>query len=330
MKLLKHKDQLYTQAQYGPWEGLVKAEFTEAEKIRHNWTGPRRTLEQWRQVCAFFEWSQKEHLSEALVQWLVDLDSGLWQPLAPPQKGVGMTVKVLEDHPSYRSSYERLGPGNWKLMGTDHHHCVGSAFASGTDQHDEITKEGLHMTVGGVSTSLYSLDARVVFRGVVTGVSLGEWYEVPEEYQSLPVHIRTSILAWLMVQPPESCVPGEDFPLWWAENYHKQTHVQTYQPGQYNYLGGQQNWQPASEISTNVHGRTRWGQEREIQRDLEKLAADGQVTVEETVEWLETLQHTMTEDLLDLCLANYCDLVEVIDAGKNLLPKQIGFGRWQD
>lgn len=326
--LVKNGDKLFIRKEIGPWAGLVVPEVKE-EQLMHRWAGPKLSLEDWKQVLAFFEWSQAEHKSEALVQLFVDLESGRWQVIVPPQEGVGMTVKILENHPNYKATYERLGPGNWELMGTVHHHCSSSAFQSGTDHHDELSKEGLHITVGGLGSGQYSLHSRCSFRKVLTDSELGEWFEVPEAYADLPANIQSLILKHVLTVPSSGRVPGTHFPELWADNYiQRQSAIMT----RYGHT-----WTPSNQVETNRRGYSRAWSERELVKDIGDFCGSRGMSTEQFLEWVKEL-HAVDgiEELVDICVSNYSDLVDVIaaatDAATTTETKVLGFGAdgWDD
>jgi len=315
-QLVKHQDKLYQRLSAGSWQGIVPIE-AKAEEPRHVWSGPKKSLEQWKQVLAFFEWTNRTYHSEALVYWLVDEEQGRWEVLAPPQRAQGMTVKAAEDHANWRASFERLGPGNRELMGSDHHHCSASAFQSGTDSSDEKTKEGLHMTVGGLGGERYSLHARASFRGLMTDVNLGEWFELPEQFRSLPAEIHAQVLQCVLTQPQTSWEPGTDFPQWWADNYLRESRVITtsdsYRPpikGHYSHSAG-------------YGGGWNWSTEG-IVRDLKRFMAktvmrdkdvEQPMQPSDLVAYLTKLQDRYgVEDIFRIAEEHRADLEEIIDA----------------
>lgn len=295
MQLIRDKDKLYQKVEAGPWQGLAPIKATEGP-IQHRWTGPKRTIEQHRQVLAFFEWSHQTHKSEALVYWLVNGER--WQPFAPPQKGRGMTVKVVEDHPDYRASFTRAGLEGGELMGTDHHHCSCSAFQSGTDSHDELSREGLHLTVGDLGKPNYSLHGRSSFRQLITGIDWSEWFAVPEEYQHFPAGVQAAILPHLLTAAVPSCIPGQDFPEWWAENY-------LLEPA------------PAAIIRTPYTPPARTPAKQATfysspKDDLQEFCAKRGMSAHDLEEWIDSLMSVDgIDDLVDIAIWNYCSLREL-------------------
>lgn len=296
MQLIRDKDKLYQQVEAGPWQGLAPIKATEGP-IQHRWTGPKRTIEQHRQVLAFLEWSHQTHKSEALVYWLVNGER--WQPFAPPQEGRGMTVKVVEDHPDYRASFTRAGLEGGELMGTDHHHCSCSAFQSGTDSHDELSREGLHLTVGDLGKPSYSLHGRSSFRQLITGIDWSEWFAVPEEYRHFPAGVQAVILPHLLTAAVPSCIPGQDFPEWWAENY-----LTPYTPPA---------WTPAKQATFYSSPKD----------DLQEFCAKRGMSAQELVEWVAHLRALDGfDDIVDVAVFNYLDLRELEQEAEKLARQE--------
>jgi hypothetical protein len=208
----KGDNKLFQVLQVGPWQGLTEVNVQELENPLNRWVGGKRTLAQHQQALAFLDWTYKETKSEAMVHWFYHEGTLAWQPVVLPQRGVGMTVKVLEDHAQYVPTFERLGAG-WEIMGTDHHHCSASAFQSGTDHADEKGKEGLHLTIGGLGSEKYSLHARSSFRQTIRPVLLTDWYHLPDAFQLLPLDLQEKAMQHLL------CLPANvEFPEWWKEN----------------------------------------------------------------------------------------------------------------
>jgi len=54
---------------------------------------------------------------------------------------------------------------NYQLVGTIHSHCDFGAFHSGTDIHDELDQDGIHITLGHVNTSHFSASGSLVVNG---------------------------------------------------------------------------------------------------------------------------------------------------------------------
>lgn len=245
------KGKIFQRHDVGPWNGFTEPEIKKAEIDAHYFNGLKiPTLDIWPQVIAFFEWSYAQHQSESVVHlyYHANNPSRGWLPLVLPQKSNGgMTARVLEDHPNYIPTQARLretlllSPDDMYIECTVHHHCRGSAFASGTDKSDEQQKDGLHITIGGIATGKYDIHARTVFRKKELGVCYTDWFEIDEFAAAhLPVEVHEVYIKGLLTKQ----YPGATFPEWWKENYVK-PEIQVYSSGigfQSGYCGSG-NWQ---------------------------------------------------------------------------------------
>jgi hypothetical protein len=81
----------------------------------------------------------------------------------------------------------------WQMVGTIHSHCDFSAFHSGTDEADESTFDGVHLTFGHVNSDRFSIASSIVFNNnrsklepsdVALGIVGDSEEEVVEEYDS--------------------------------------------------------------------------------------------------------------------------------------------------
>jgi hypothetical protein len=223
--LIVNKNKLYKRNDVGPLGGLVEVAFRTEEEVTHEWRGKKIPMGLWRQILSFFEWSYETTKSETMVHLFYHEDKG-WVALVLPQAGhTGMTVELLPNHANVAETYARLGEG-WGvvtdggyitgiLMGTVHHHCSSSAFQSGTDRNDEITTEGLHITIGHVGQAKYSIDGRVSFNKTFTKANFADWFQLsPTIADLLPSEMHSAALAGTLTKRPAQIT----FPEWWKEN----------------------------------------------------------------------------------------------------------------
>ncbi len=200
----------------------------ESTTASFKWEGPKMNVPNrvwWDQVMAFFEWSQREHRSEAQVRVFVNPTTREWQAWAFPQKGkLGMATTELPDHPQFSLQRPRFGD-DWTYYGTIHHHCGAGAFQSGTDSANEIVLDGLHITIGKIGSARYEIDARVYqSRFRLNNVRLDTFWDVSELKSTIPAHLKSllpvdvdaRLAAFEMCVPP---LPETTFPEIWKENY---------------------------------------------------------------------------------------------------------------
>lgn len=212
--IVKVKDKYFESVQTDLWNALAPIEVVEAEAPRNHWEGGKIPVSLWDQVLGFFEWSLAETQSETVVSLFYSRDRREWAAAAMPQKGhTGMTVALLPDHDNWAPTLHLVGE-EFEEMGTVHHHCRTSAFQSGTDHKDELTKVGLHVTIGHVGSQEYSLHARTSFRQAILPAALSDWFEAPEAIAGLPGKLLDGVLHHLLTRPRS----GAEFPAWWKEN----------------------------------------------------------------------------------------------------------------
>lgn len=307
---VKHNKTIYEVIEAGHWTGLAPAKVQDSTDPVNRWNGGKRTIEQHQQVLAFFEWSFALTKGETMAHWLYSEQDRSWCPIVLPQRGwTGLAVKLLDDHPNKIAAFQR-GNGR-EIMGTDHHHCSSGAFQSNVDHNDEKTKEGLHVTIGGVGTAAYSIDARTSFRNNILPVCLSDWYELPEQYSALPQPIADQILRHLLTRPaPE----GTQFPDWWKENVIKEERiVNTWQQGNMgNYVGNYSGDYTVSNSNKNRYGFGR----QTMRQDLKEYCQLQDITPERLLEWLEELEATGgVSDIIDILMEqNECLAGAIKDA----------------
>ena len=132
-------------------------------KASFEWTGPKINPQAWAEMLAFFKWTQVTEKSEAQVRLFVHPEEG-WKIWAFPQKGgTGMTTKE-EDNEEAKRQRALIGEG-YVPFGTVHHHCNCTAFQSGTDAADEVSVDGLHITIGKMEDPQHDIHCRLYFKG---------------------------------------------------------------------------------------------------------------------------------------------------------------------
>lgn len=227
------------------FKGYVPYTAVPAGKATMEWEGGKLSSALWHQICAFFEWTQAEFKSEGQVRLFYNRENRKWAAWAFPQECAGMTTKELPDDPQTAIQRTQFPPP-WELMGTVHHHCTMNAFQSGTDTHNESTQEGVHITVGGVSTDEYSVHGRVIVRANQYEINWAEWFHLPEALRAalplIPVKMHGELLTGSLKSPPAKDLP---FPEVWKTNCSKPKYTVTTTRG---------NWD--AESSTTRTGRT--------------------------------------------------------------------------
>jgi len=114
----------------------------------------RQSLEE---VESFFRAVYDSHHSEAIVLlYHTPAQGGLWRFVAPEQTVTGGHCDWTSPGPA---------PTGWFLAGSFHSHGRMGAFHSGTDDHDEMSWNGVHVTVGKIDSPRPEYACSVVFGG---------------------------------------------------------------------------------------------------------------------------------------------------------------------
>lgn len=258
-----------------------------------SWTGPKISWSVWEQVCAFFEWSQKEFKSEVQVRLYVNHTTSRWAAWAYPQEPNGMTTKELDDHPDYAGQRAQFGRG-WELMGTIHHHCTSGAFQSSTDTANERNQDGVHITVGKIGSSEYDLHGRVILRSNQFAINWSQWFNVPDSAVSYPPKLQIDIMNFFLKNPPSAAV---SFPEAWKTNCIKPVATRTVYQG--HHLGPSHSTSVGSGVS-GVSGVAGGGSDpTSVDTDLESQFKPNEVVFMRQVITICDRNSKMTHTRLD-------------------------------
>lgn len=145
------------------------------------------SYDMWAQCVSFLRWSQKTHKEEAMMTFFYNPKEDRWAVDVFPQRPMGMTVKLLEEHPDYKAVRMQYG-SDWVQAGSIHHHCTMKAFQSGTDHEDEKDRDGVHITLGNMDQPIVDIHIRVVFDEVTYSSNLLHWIEMPNDI-IVPKHV---------------------------------------------------------------------------------------------------------------------------------------------
>jgi len=114
-------------------------------------------------ILTFFKKVYQEHKSEANILLLLDktlpFENQRYTLLVPKQDVSGTSVEYKIDNSSI--------PENLMLAGSVHSHPEFGAFQSGTDHSDEISFDGVHITIGGSLSKNPVFHTRFCFGNVV-------------------------------------------------------------------------------------------------------------------------------------------------------------------
>jgi hypothetical protein len=203
---------------------------TPRDKIGLEWHGGKMFVETlWHPLCAFFEAQYALTGGEAQARLFYNPKDKTWKAWAFPQEwSTGMTTKELPDHPGWKEQDEAIG-ADYIVWGTVHHHCKWSAFQSGVDRENEVTQNGIHITIGKISLDEYELHGRICFGGIHYDCLWSEWFHLNPlpnwVYKINDAGERSQAVKWIMERfgdltkilkaPPPKDTP---FPKQWIEN----------------------------------------------------------------------------------------------------------------
>jgi len=177
-----HDNKVYEQVTTDLFTVFKEVETPEASDIVPEFHGKPIPMRMWHDIMHCMKQTQDEFNSEALVFLFYNADSNQpWSWWLPPQQTNGMTVKSLPNDPEYkkqRAEYPDL------MLGTVHHHCTSSAFQSGTDEADEVNREGLHFTIGHLDKDKVDVHFRMSLGGQCVDMDAHTYIEkVPSPFK---------------------------------------------------------------------------------------------------------------------------------------------------
>ena len=204
MNLILHEDTVYETVESKYYTGHQPVKIVKGEPAL-SWKGGKIPMDEWSKILSFFKWSYDETQSETQVRLLYNPEENKWVAWAFPQEhGTGMTTKEIDGELKDKQREQFSG---YIVNGTVHHHCSSPAFQSGTDKTDEESQDGLHITIGNLTSSMYDLHTRVCRSDIMYKCSLKEWFEFPDEWSGiLPARFINHAVADVLITPPET--PG--------------------------------------------------------------------------------------------------------------------------
>jgi hypothetical protein len=188
------------------------------------YTGPKIQPIVWQQVLSFFKWSYDKTKGESQVRLFVNPKLGLWRAWAFPQEAsMGLSTRELDNEEKKKQRAELFGKedADWTAWGTVHHHCDIGAFQSGTDEQDEKSVGGLHITVGDINKAHHSIHCRLYHQGDLYEPDMSKFWDIGDVLKNLPPEIKAFIPAGIedRVAREQMCIPSTvEFPDQWKEN----------------------------------------------------------------------------------------------------------------
>lgn len=191
----KYRSNLVSKEDLGLWEGDIAPILDEAKEVDLHWKGgkiPARIL--W-ECLAWFRKVNEKYSSEAQARLGYNPETKEWCWTAFPQYVVaGLYSKEIptdeltaEQNAMRLRATKEMADGGFMEAGTIHSHCDAGAFASGTDDKDEISQNGIHITLGNISSEQPEIHGRVVFRKIKYTIHWEDWLnnapaDLPESF----------------------------------------------------------------------------------------------------------------------------------------------------
>ena len=209
---------------HGLFECLLEHE-VKSTKADFTWKGKKMDPEMWREVLAFFKWTQESEKSESQVRLFVHPEHG-WMAWAFPQKGgTSMTTKEL-DNEDFKTQRALNIPEGYVPFGTVHHHCSATAFQSSTDTADEKGVDGLHITVGKMDSPRHDIHCRLYIKGNKFEPDMAAFWDIGNDAMEKikfvsdlgfdPLQIMNKVARDQMCVPAPKDHPFNDI---WKSNY---------------------------------------------------------------------------------------------------------------
>lgn len=176
--------------------------------VDQRWEDFTFDVDEFRQVMKYFQDIYNEYDTEACVLLMIHPENKDWKPLYVLQaSGNGAQVTYAQPaidpanladsneeifqciekdqqatsiYAEVYDEYMALCLQGYRIYGTIHSHCDFAAFHSGTDDHDEIGFDGLHITVGNVNSN-WSFSLRFMLQGSEQKVTLEDIFNTSEE-----------------------------------------------------------------------------------------------------------------------------------------------------
>ncbi len=171
-----HENKLYNEINTDLFTTYQEVETFSTESITPVFKGAKIPRHMWKNILAFMKQSYDQFKSETLVYLFYDEKSKTpWDWWVPTQETAGMTVESSPEDPKYQEQRKLYSD---TMFGTVHHHCSTSAFQSGTDEADEVNREGIHFTIGHMDNEEgFDIHCRITIGGCHAEIDAGTYIE---------------------------------------------------------------------------------------------------------------------------------------------------------
>lgn len=169
-------------------------------------------LEVFRSIESFFMDVYKEYQSEVAVILYYSFKTKKWAYCVPQQKVSGAAVHYnIGDGATYVHEDNLSGElANLKRedefvqVGSIHSHAGMNAFHSGTDDKDEFTFDGIHITIGNFNQEMRSYSCRVIFGEKQFKKEVGEVVDCPTFAGARPTSLLQRVVKDVAPAYPKS------------------------------------------------------------------------------------------------------------------------------
>lgn len=172
--LYQHKRGVFWESSVRIWDGEKKdLGFLAGEKESLELLLPKKVpYDLLAKAIGFFRKIFRKYQAEAILILYWNPEKTDYELLAPEQTVSGGGLKYEPPKPT---------PKGLVQVGTIHSHCEMSGFHSGTDQHDEQHDDGVHITIGKVS-SVPEFAVSIVSDGLREKITLEEVFDDTPDY----------------------------------------------------------------------------------------------------------------------------------------------------
>lgn len=209
-------------------QGVIVCETGKPPTFEGSWVGKPIPLDLWKQIATFFK---KYATDEVQVRLYYDPTSDAavrWHAWAHPQRGIGLTTKEDSSLPE-TGTPPNVTNTNLLYLGTIHSHCGAAAFQSGTDENNEKTQDGIHITIGNVNDAKMTLHWRAYFHEFKFDLSLNEVVdiqtiplpEIPAGFNTEPVIAAMRAEAHRQAAAAYFSPAAAEYPAAWDTNVHR-------------------------------------------------------------------------------------------------------------
>ncbi len=211
-----HEDNLYEVVEGDLFVTYRKTECVKLDELVPEFKGSKIPRNMWKEILVFMKQSYDKYNSETLLFLFYDEKASQpWSYWVPPQITSGMTVKSDPDHENYKIQRKNYPD---TMFGTVHHHCNISAFQSGTDEADEVDREGLHFTIGNLNkVDDIDIHCRITISGSHCDIPAETYIETAADpfkrTASITKEVKTAILQEIHQLDIKTLPDG------WSENY---------------------------------------------------------------------------------------------------------------